>query len=47
VNGKITSDMPIVMHELSRRTVKGTLGNGGRGLSVETVNGSITLKAGT
>ena len=46
VNGRITSDLPLTVEELSRRTLKGTLGSGGRHLSLGTVNGSITLKAG-
>jgi Putative adhesin len=44
VNGKIVSDLPISVREMSRRSLKGTLGSGGRGLSLQTVNGSITLK---
>jgi Toastrack DUF4097 len=46
VNGRIESDIPIAVQEMNRRSLKGTLGGGGRGLSLETVNGSIRLKTG-
>ena len=47
VNGKILSDFPISIREAGKRSLKGTIGGGGgRGLALETVNGSITLKGG-
>lgn len=46
VNGRIESSLPLTLHEFSRRSLKGTLGAGGRNLSLGTVNGSITLKSG-
>jgi hypothetical protein len=46
VNGRIESDIPIAVTEMSRRSVRGTLGGGGRGLSLETVNGGIRLRTG-
>jgi DUF4097 and DUF4098 domain-containing protein YvlB len=46
VNGRINSSLPLTVQELSRRWLKGTLGSGGRGLTLGTVNGSITLKSG-
>ena len=46
VNGRIESSLPLTLKEYSRRSLKGTLGSGGRGLSLGTVNGSITLKSG-
>ena len=46
VNGRINSSLPLTLQEMTRRSLKGTLGSGGRGLSLGTVNGSITLKAG-
>jgi Toastrack DUF4097 len=46
VNGRIESELPITMHEMSRRSIRGTIGSGGRALSLETVNGSISLKTG-
>jgi DUF4097 and DUF4098 domain-containing protein YvlB len=46
VNGRINSALPITVQEFGRRWLKGTLGSGGRGLSLGTVNGSITLKSG-
>jgi Putative adhesin len=46
VNGRINSSLPLTLQEMTRRSLKGTLGSGGRGLSLGTVNGSITLKSG-
>ena len=45
VNGDIATDFPLtVTGRWSRRRVEGTIGGGGRMLSIETVNGGITLK---
>jgi DUF4097 and DUF4098 domain-containing protein YvlB len=45
VNGDISSDFPMtVTGRISRRKLEGTIGGGGRVLSLESVNGSITLK---
>jgi DUF4097 and DUF4098 domain-containing protein YvlB len=45
VNGDITSDFPMtVTGRISRRKLEGTIGGGGRVLSLDSVNGSITLK---
>jgi DUF4097 and DUF4098 domain-containing protein YvlB len=45
VNGDISSEFPMtVSGRISRRRLEGTIGGGGRQLSFETVNGSITLK---
>ena len=45
VNGDINSDFEMsVRGRISRRRVEGTIGAGGRTLSLETVNGGITLK---
>jgi hypothetical protein len=45
VNGDLTADFPMtVQGRISRRRIEGTIGGGGRLLSLETVNGSITLK---
>lgn len=47
VSGQILSDFPITIREAGRRNLKGTIGGGGgRGLALETVNGTITLKSG-
>ena len=47
VNGRILSDFPIAITEAGKRSLKGSIGGGGgRGLALETVNGSITLKSG-
>jgi hypothetical protein len=45
VNGDISSEFPMtVTGRMSRRKLEGTIGGGGRVLSLESVNGSITLK---
>jgi Toastrack DUF4097 len=45
VNGDITTDFPMtVTGRISRRKLEGTIGGGGRLLSLDSVNGSITLK---
>jgi hypothetical protein len=46
VHGRIESSLPLTLKEASSRSLRGTLGAGGRGLSLGTVNGSITLRAG-
>jgi hypothetical protein len=45
LNGRITTDFPMGgdVHQ-TKRALKGTIGGGGRGLELETVNGSITLR---
>lgn len=44
VNGDLESGFPLtVQGRFSRRTFRGTIGNGGRDLSLSTVNGSIRL----
>lgn len=44
LNGSISSDFPITMRgSASQRRIRGTIGNGGRSLSLSTVNGSIKL----
>lgn len=44
VNGDLESDFPLtVQGRFSRRTFRGTIGQGGRDLSLSTVNGSIRL----
>jgi Putative adhesin len=45
LNGKISSDFGVGGNvRQTRRTLHGTIGGGGRGLDLETVNGSITLR---
>jgi hypothetical protein len=45
VNGRIDSDFPImVTGQISRRSLRGTIGTGGPELRVSTVNGSVRLR---
>lgn len=45
VNGSIETDFPItVQGRFGSRTLRGTIGSGGRDLELETVNGSIRLR---
>lgn len=45
LNGQISSDFPITISgSFVGRSAKGRIGNGGRELSIETVNGSVQLK---
>ncbi len=45
LNGEITTDFPItVQGTFSRRRLSGTIGGGGRQLSLETVNGSVQIR---
>jgi hypothetical protein len=45
LNGRISSDFPITLNgSFMGRSAKGRVGNGGRELSIETVNGSVDLK---
>jgi DUF4097 and DUF4098 domain-containing protein YvlB len=45
VNGDISSDFEVAVRgRITRRRLEGTIGGGGRSLSLETVNGGITLK---
>jgi hypothetical protein len=43
VNGRIVSDFQVSDSTATRRRLKGTIGAGGRSMSLETVNGSIHL----
>src|SRR5947208_10797364 len=48
VNGDIETDWPLMISgRFSQRRPRGTIGAGGRGLSLSTVNGEIRLKKGT
>jgi len=48
VNGSIESEFPVtVQGKFGPRSVRGTIGAGGRTLDLETVNGSITLAKGS
>ncbi|HEY0378806.1 MAG TPA: DUF4097 family beta strand repeat-containing protein [Pyrinomonadaceae bacterium] len=45
LNGEITTDFPItILGRVSRRHLEGTIGSGGRELSLKSVNGSIQLR---
>lgn len=43
VNGRIVSDFEVSDRRATKRRLTGTIGGGGRGLSLETVNGSIHI----
>ncbi len=48
VNGDIETDWPLtITGRFSQRRLRGTIGAGGRGLTLSTVNGEIRLKKGT
>lgn len=48
VNGDIETDWPLTISgRFSHRRLRGTIGAGGRGLNLSTVNGEIRLKKGT
>lgn len=48
VNGRLDSSFPVtVQGGFGRRSLEGRIGNGGRDLVVETVNGSVNLRKGT
>jgi hypothetical protein len=45
VNGRITTDFPVALSgRASARELRGTVGGGGRPVSLKTVNGSVELK---
>lgn len=45
VNGRVSTDFPITMSgSISRRRLRGTIGDGSTRLRASTVNGSVTLK---
>lgn len=44
VNGRITNDFPLGTPSTSRRSVEGTIGMGGRRITLETVNGPVRLR---
>ncbi len=47
VNGNISTDFPLTIQgKLSPKHISGTIGSGGRELSLKTVNGSIELRRG-
>jgi len=44
VNGRVETDFPVkITGKISTRHLRGTIGNGGATLKLNTVNGSITL----
>ena len=45
VNGGISTDFPLTISgRVSPKRVQGTIGGGGRSMSIETVNGSVTIR---
>lgn len=47
VNGHISSDFPVTLSGFVGHSARGTIGNGGRTLVVDTVNGSVELRKST
>ena len=47
VNGSIVSDFSVSEGTVTKRRLKGTIGGGGRAMSLETVNGSIHIGQGS
>jgi hypothetical protein len=47
VNGEIVSEFPVSVQRLSRNSLSGTIGGGGRQLKLQTVNGAVKLKKST
>ncbi|HEY3119590.1 MAG TPA: DUF4097 family beta strand repeat-containing protein [Vicinamibacteria bacterium] len=47
VNGEIVTDFPISVQKLSRHSLHGTIGGGGRQLRMQTVNGAVRLRKST
>ena len=43
-NGRVVSEIPVPGQQASRRAIRGTLGAGGRSVSLHTVNGSVRLE---
>jgi hypothetical protein len=43
VNGQVDCDFPLQLKQHSRRSINGTVGDGGASVSAETVNGSISI----
>ena len=46
VNGTISSEFHVEGGRIAKRRLTGTIGAGGRGMNLETVNGSITIASG-
>jgi hypothetical protein len=46
-NGRVVASVPVAGRQSDRRTLRGTLGAGGRRLSLQTVNGSVRLEPAT
>jgi DUF4097 and DUF4098 domain-containing protein YvlB len=46
VNGRIESEFAVQGGRVAKRRLTGTIGGGGRNLSLETVNGSIVIAEG-
>lgn len=44
VNGRISIDQPVKLGKVRRHTLAGEIGHGGPDISLETVNGSISIK---
>lgn len=45
MNGRVKSDLPITIEKSTRRSLRGTLGQGGASIVLDSMNGSLTLRA--
>ena len=45
MNGRVRAELPITVERSSRRSLRGTLGDGGARITLESMNGSLTLRA--
>ena len=46
VNGRVSIDQPVKLGKIRRHSVTGQIGTGGPDISIETVNGGITIREG-
>lgn len=44
MNGRVRSDIPITIERSTRRSLRGTLGNGGATISLDSMNGTLNLR---
>jgi DUF4097 and DUF4098 domain-containing protein YvlB len=44
MNGRVKSELPITVERSSRRSLRGTLGDGSASIVLDSMNGSLTLR---